>query len=83
MSDRQRPKRKTHPRLVARIIALLSGVEHAIAPSVWQSHSLIKRQVFASLFIVVRISDVVLLVSWLSDGVIWFTLQQGLVAPVY
>ena len=31
---------------------------------------------------VVRISDVVLIVSWLSDGAIWFTLQEGLVAPV-
>ena len=32
---------------------------------------------------VVRISDVVLLVSWLSDGAIWITLEQRLVAPAY
>ena len=59
-----------------------NGVEHAVAPSAWQSLSLIICQVYASLFMVVRISDVVLLVSWLSNGVIWFILQQGLVALV-
>ena len=59
-----------------------NGFEHSIAPSAWQSLSLIKCQVFASSFMVVRTSDVVLVASWLSGGVIWSILRQGLVALV-
>ena len=34
-----------------------NGVEHSIAPSAWQSLSLMKCQILASVFIVVRFSD--------------------------
>ena len=52
-------------------------VEHSIAPLAWQSLSLIKCQILANLFMVLRFSDVAFLAFWASCGSVWFVRQQG------
>ena len=54
-----------------------NGVEHSIAPSAWQSLSLVR-----CLFMVFRFFDFAFLTFWASCESVWFIRQEGSAAPV-